>query len=47
MADVLVNDRSLMDIGDALRRKHGETKPGIVIEYEPVVKINKSPLATG
>lgn len=28
MADVLVNDRSLMDIGDALRRKYGETKPG-------------------
>lgn len=38
MANVLINENSLVAIGDALRRKHGETKDGIVTNYYPNIE---------
>lgn len=50
MADLYsIKEQTLIDIGDALRRRHGETEMGIVLEDQlvPKVEVFKSNNATG
>lgn len=49
MSKVFIEESTLSSIGDALRRKHGETKMGtVLVEKEvPAAVISKTPNATG
>lgn len=49
MSKVFIEESTLSSIGDALRRKHGETKMGtVIVEKEvPAAVISKTPNATG